>query len=185
MVVMPTPPWLAASGHAHEALGVGAADVGALVGEEHDAGLAAEGPGVGAGEVEADAQAVLHGGGALADDGVDGRLHGAELAAGVGREVDVGAVAVEHDRDGVVGAELAGDLVERLAHEVQRVAGHGARLVDDGDEVQRRALVGRGVEARGEAELGEVADLRLGWQAGVRGGAGHAQQVLAGALRLG
>jgi hypothetical protein len=66
MVVMPTPAVEAARAMPMK-LGVGVADVGALVGEEHDAG-GRPATGVLAGELEADAQALFHGGGAGALD---------------------------------------------------------------------------------------------------------------------
>jgi hypothetical protein len=142
--------------HADEALGIGAADIGLLVGEQHQPGVAAELRSGGEGGVVADLEARLHVGRAGALDAVDGGKRLVAVAADVGgREVEVRDVAVEHDRQLVALAHLADDLAKAAPDEVERAPRHRSGFVDHRDQVERLALPGRRIEVRGEAEADE------------------------------
>ena len=70
------------------------------------------------------------------------------------------AVAVEHDGHLVAGAQLLRDFREALAHQLERLAVHGAGLVDHRDEIHRIATPFLLVDVGGEADADEITRLR-------------------------
>jgi hypothetical protein len=169
-------------GHAHEAFRVGGADIGLLVGEQHQPGDTAELALAGEGGGVADLEPLLHVGRALALDGVDRGER--RLAAAAGdrgrRQMDVRGVAVEDDRQLVAVAHLADHLAKALADQLERLARHRARLVDHRDEVERPARPGRRLDVGGEGQPDEHPVLRPRRKGGGHGLGGEAEELGAG-----
>ena len=141
----------------HEAFGRGVADIGVLVGEQHQPGLAAAIRQFGKGGFEPEPEPRFHVGRTVDVDRLDSALERGAVAFDIHHGlVDHGFRAIDHDPEPVTLAHLAQHRAQAFLDPRDGLARHRARAVDHGDEAERLGLVGRRIHIAVEADPHEL-----------------------------